>query len=391
ENRDRVQTHSAHRLNHKRKAETALAPLGLNVLGYLRDETGVGQVARAILKSLDEQGIPVTQTAVKGNTTWGGDNSVLRLPTGNPHSINLIKINADQLPRVYQDVGPHFFQDKYNIGFWSWELSTFPEMWHDRFQYLDEIWVNSSFVQASIAAVSPIPVINMRVPVVPRAPSQLTRADLDLPTNKKIFLFVFDAASYIERKNPFGLINAYRKAFEPHFEDTLLVIKVNNLQKNPDVAQRLQKEIKQVSGLLINRRLPEDQLNGLFHNCDAYVSLHRAEGFGFTLPEAMLLGKPVIGTAYSGTTDYMTSANSYLVPYELIEIDQDYGPYHKGNIWAEPNITTAAHLMQQVVEAPEEAQQRGALARQDILDNYSPAVVVEQIIKRLRTIQRWGA
>lgn len=364
-------------------------PQGLNVVGYLQDEMGVGEVARAILKALAHQNFPVAQVSVSNNESRANDTSTQHLPFGNPYAINLFNMNADAAAGLYEYFGRDFFQNRYNIGFWFWELAQFPEIWRNSFSYFDEIWVGSNFVQAAIALFAPIPVVNVRVPIIKPAPSPITRADLGLPPDKHMFLFVFDGLSYVERKNPLDLIRAYRAAFEPHFKETVLVIKATNLHRNPTVAQQLRAEIDSVGGVLIEDYLSRDELNGLFHLCDTYVSLHRSEGFGLTIAEAMSLAKPVIATAYSANMDFMTPANSYPVACRLVELEEDYGPYRKGNLWAAPDIGEAARLIKHLVAHPEEARQKGQLAQQDIEQFYGIEAVSDTIIKRLETIQTW--
>lgn len=364
-------------------------PFGLNVIGYLQDEIGVGEVARSVLKALDYKNFPVAQVSISNKEALSNDTSTSHLPSGNPYSINLCNINADGAPVLYQALGQNFFQNRYNIGFWFWELAQFPMVWQNSFSYFDEIWVGSTFVQEAIAPSSPIPVINVRVPFFKPVPSNVTRADLGLPDDKHIFLFVFDGLSYAERKNPLDLIRAYRNAFEPHFRDTVLVIKAAGLHRNPEIAQCLREEIESISGILIERYLSRNELTGLFQACDTYVSLHRSEGFGLTMAEAMSLGKPVIATAYSANMDFMSQNNSYPVSYRLVEIEEDYGPYQKGNQWAAPDIAEAAALMKHVVANPEEAQRKGLLAQQDIEQIYGIEVVSGKIIKRLEMIHSW--
>lgn len=361
---------------------------GLNVIGYLNDETGVGEVARSILKALHQQNFPVAQTAIPGYSARQLDTSTMHLPAGAPYLINLLNVNADQVPVVYENLGRTFFQNKYNIGFWFWELAHFPEILHDRFGYFDEIWVGSSFMQAALTPVAPTPVINVRVPIIHPGPATITRADLGLPPDKHLFLFVFDGLSYIERKNPLAVIQAYRSAFEPHFQDTALVIKAANLSKNPELAQVLKEEIEAVAGILIEQYMSREELKALFQACNTYVSLHRSEGFGMTIAEAMLLQKSVIATAYSANMDFMSPANSYPVDYKLVEIDQDYGPYQKGNLWAEPDIAHAAATMKHVVNNRQEAQLKGQLAKENIEQYYSAEAVSKLIIERLRIIQQ---
>lgn len=362
------------------------APLGLNVVGYLRDETGVGEAARAALKALHRQGFPVAYTTVSSNAYRKNDHSALHLPEGHPYAVNCFYVNADQAKIVYDEVGPEFFREKYNIGYWHWELSQFPEEWLDRFQYFDEIWVASNFVQNTMAQISPVPVLTIGNHVEKRPEADVTRNQLGLPEDKFLFLFVFDMFSVIERKNPFGVIEAYRRAFGSHSPDTKLVIKVTNLDQFPQHQEPLEQAIKSVAGILIDGYLDRNALNGLFYAVDAYVSLHRSEGFGMTMAEAMSLGKPTIATAYSANTDFMNVTNSYPVGYRLIELKEDYGPYKKGQVWADPDLDHAARQMRRVFENPDEALKVGARAAADIQHLYSSEVIAQKIIRRLNII-----
>lgn len=359
---------------------------GLNVVGYFSDETGVGEAARAVLQALHRQGFPVAYSTVRSYTARKMDTSTLHLPTGHPYDFNLLHVNADQVPVVYTELGPEFFSGKYNIGFWFWELAHFPEQWLDRFNYFNEIWVGNSFAQTTLAHVSPIPIVNAGLPIEVHPDPEVTRQSLGLPEDRFLFLFVFDMLSIIERKNPFGLVEAYRRAFGPHFKDMTLVIKVTKLDEFPQYQKPLRQAVASVSGILLDGYLDRRDLDGLFNVCDAYVSLHRSEGFGLTIAEAMCLGKPAIATAYSANMDFMTVANSYPVEYRLVELERDYGPYHRGEVWADPDIDHAAALMRHVFENRDEAAQKGARAAADLRRLYSPETVAQRMIQRLHCI-----
>jgi glycosyltransferase involved in cell wall biosynthesis len=314
------------------------------------------------------------------------DQSVLHLPQGHPYDVNLLYVNADQTIIVHDELTPGFFANKYNIGYWAWELDQFPGEWYDRFQYLDEIWVGSRFVQNTLAHVSPVPVVIMGVGMDRQPTTHVTRRMLELPEDKFLFLFAFDMLSVIERKNPFGVIQAYQRAFGPDFSDTALVIKIAKLDAFPEYRESLERAIASVSGILIDGYLDRPELDGLFNVSDAYVSLHRSEGFGMTIAEAMCLGKPVIATAYAGNVDYMNVSNSYPVEYRLIELEQDYGPYKKGTFWADPDLDHAAAQMRHVLKNYDEATRKGERAADDIKNWYGAEAMGRKIIKRLEVI-----
>jgi glycosyltransferase involved in cell wall biosynthesis len=292
--------------------------------------------------------------------------------------------NADALRVVKPLLGPATFHNRLNIGCWAWELSRFPGEWRDRFQGLREVWVLSAFMQQAIGAVAPVPVVTIGSPVVPYPPTGLTRADLGLPADQRVFLFAFDMLSVPERKNPLDCIAAYRMAFAPRFDGVQLVIKANHLAQFPDWQARLRDEVASARGILIEDTLERRAVNALYEQADVYVSLHRSEGFGLTLAESMRLGKPVIATDYSANRDYLNESNGFPVRYTLVELERDYGPYRAGNVWAQPDIAHAAALMRQAAGDPEEARRRGLRAAADMERLYSPRAVARRMIERLR-------
>jgi glycosyltransferase involved in cell wall biosynthesis len=164
------------------------------------------------------------------------------------------------------------------------------------------------------------------------------------------------------------------------------VMKVNNLDRFPAEAERLRHELASVEGILIERYLSRQDTYALLNSCDAYISLHRSEGYGLTLAEAMALGKPVIGTGYSGNTDFMSVNTSYLIPYELVALTRAHPPYQAGNVWAEPDVKEAARALREVYEHPERGRQRGLAAADYMRRHHHPRVVGAATAARLRYI-----
>jgi len=362
---------------------------GLNVVGYLSAETGTGEVPRAFIRALRSHGYPLATIPVDNlDGARRNDLSVADLPTGARYDINLFAVNADDWGRVRQLAGPEILQGRLNIGYWNWELSRFPQHWYDRFEGLQEIWVASAFVQEMLSAVSPLPIVKMGVPIVLHPPAQIDRRALNLPTDKFIFLYAFDMLSIPERKNPLGLIEAYRLAFGPDFAHTCLVLKANHLHRFPEWQAILRQKMAEVEGILIEETLDRPIVNALYQMADAYVSLHRSEGFGITVAEAMRMGKPVIATDYAGPRDFLNQNNGYPVRYSLVTLEKDYGPYQAGNVWADPDLDHAAWLMRHVFNNPQDARAKAQQAIQDIEQRYGPHAMGERIIQRLsRLIQ----
>ena len=206
----------------------------------------------------------------------------------------------------------------------------------------------------------------------------------ELKDDQFMFLFVFDFLSIFERKNPLGVIKAFKQAF-PNNEKVSLVIKCINHKDFSSDFKKLQKETNE-NIHLITDILSKDDLLSLIASCDCYVSLHRSEGFGLTIAEAMFAGKPVIATNYGGNTDYMSLNNSYPVKYSLVELDKNYGAYEKGQIWAEPDTNHASQLMKNIFENPDKAKEVGKTAKSDISNQLSPEIIGQQIKNRLNTI-----
>jgi glycosyltransferase involved in cell wall biosynthesis len=259
--------------------------------------------------------------------------------------------------------------------------------WHDRFALLNELWVASDFVRDTLAPLVSIPVRKMRIPITITKPAVVCRADVGVPEDRFMWLFAFDMHSYVARKNPHAVIEAYRRAFGAHARQTQLVIKVNNLEADLGAAARLCADLESVGGRLISRSMSRSELSMLFAACDGYVSLHHCEGFGLTMAEAMALGKPVVATAYSGNMDFMTATNSYPVRYQLIKLDRDHGPYQRGTHWADPDLDHAAELMQQVFEQHDDARQKGITAAADIERWHGSLSAGQGVIERLKRIE----
>jgi len=302
--------------------------------------------------------------------------------SGAPFDTTLLCVNADMTPTIAASV-PSLLKSSYRIGMWYWEVEEFPASQHEGFRHLDEVWVATDFVRAAIEPFSPVPVRTITPPLPqPRPAPQRTRAELGLPV-RPYFLFTFDYLSTAERKNPWGLVDAFEAAFAPG-TGPLLVIKSINAAQRPDQAERLRLRVAGSGDvLLLEDYLSAQDRDALVAMCDCYVSLHRSEGLGLTMAEAMAWGKPVIATGYSGNLQFMTEENSFLVPWTPTTIPAGSEPYPQGGVWAEPDLDAAASLMRLVVGTPDVAAARGARAAADLVALHSPEVVGRRIAARL--------
>ncbi len=322
---------------------------GVNLVGYFRSETGVGQSARAACAALRSVSVPISlRCSSDGGPTLKQDQTVGPMSTAFPYAANLFYVNADEAPHVKQSFGEAFYRNRRNIGFWVWELDEFPEEWRNSFSIYDEIWTPSTFCRDAIARVSPIPVHAIPYAVAPKDPPGMDRDYFGLPRDRFLFLSAFDALSVVERKNPFGCVQAFRSAFgdDPRYQ---LILKVNNAA----YARRKIDTLKDACGpnvRIVESTLSREEMYALARCCDCAVSLHRSEGFGLFIAEAMYFGKPVIATNYSGNTDFTSAENSLLVDYQLISVGKNCAPYNPHAKWADPDLVQAAAHMRLVAE-----------------------------------------
>ena len=370
------------------KRDIDLSRLGVNVVGYVSTESGMGQGARALLQAVEAAGLPYSVTTLDLDVrSRMEDSSVGDSSSDLDYGINLCVFNADQTPAIVEHLGRSRFGGHYNVGVWVWEQERFPDAWLGAFDHFDEIWTPSGFSVDALSAVSPVPVRRMpHVVEVPRT-AGVDRATFDLPEDVFVFLFVFDFLSYAARKNPLGAVRAFTQAFGQD-ERAVLVLKCTSSDFEPEAFAAVQAEIAGSQVRLIDKSFSRREVYDLIGACDAYVSLHRSEGFGLTLAEAMALGKPVIATQYSGNTDFMTPTNSLPVGYRVVTLERDAGPYVKGSHWAEPDLDHAAELMRKVYDDRELGRRIGDRAREDIDAGFSRKAIGSRLREYVSDIVR---
>lgn len=349
---------------------------GVNVLGWLSGEFGIAESSRAFVQALQTTDIPF---ALNNMASSSRDFSTLNeeFRRDNPFNTNLINITPSFLAPIFQSQGAAYFRNRYNIGVWYCETPDLPEHWHSCFDLCDEVWTPSHFCATIFARHAPVPVVKITYPFQPishlaaSSSTRFRRGALGIEDDDFVFLFVFDFRSGDKRKNPRALIEAFRHAFEKsnrtHGErKAVLVLKTLHREMAPESLAELEEIARDLRVIWIHEHVMRNELLSLFHDCDCYVSLHRAEGLGLGMAEAMSLGKPVIATAYSGNMEFMNVNNSFLVRYDLVELKEDYGPYKSGDVWAEADVEHAALQMREVFDHRKRAQHIGQRAAQDI-------------------------
>lgn len=372
-----------------RKALKAAAARGMQLIGFTRAEMGIGESCRLAARAAETAGIPfhllnfpLQTSARSSDLSW-----VHKEATTSPYRTNIFHLNADVMPLAYRHFGPRLFQGKYNIGYWHWELPVFPDDWLEHFQYVQEVWVPTNFILQSISKKSPVPVLRIPHGIVPAAAAPLPAGAYGLPGGRFLFLSMYDTFSYQERKNPQAAVDAFRRAFPEDNASVGLVLKVNCPENSKQELVRLKESIAgHPSIYLIDQVMSRQEVASLLQTTHCFVSLHRSEGFGLVLAEAMAMGKPVIGTNWSGNADFMNPLNSCTVGYELVPVGRNVGPYGAFQIWAEPDIEHAAHYMRRLVSDPVWRQCIALQGRETIMTHYSPQVTGAMMRSRLATL-----
>ncbi len=354
---------------------------GANIMGTIQAESGIGQAVRSLILPIERMGIPYELSNII-NASRQDDKTFAKFTGGNPYCFNLVHLNADAVRHNVEQKGFAYFKKRFNIGFWVWELDRFPEEWEESYRFFKEIWTPSRFCVETFTRHSSVPLFRVPHSVEINIEREYDRGHFKLPEGVFIFFFMFDFYSVIERKNPIALVESFKAAFGSS-KDVMLLLKCTNSEKNPDARDELIKAAKGANVVQMDRYLDRDELYSLIKATDAYVSMHRSEGFGLTLAESMYLGKPVIATAYSGNTDFMDVNNSFPLRYKLVELERDYGPYKKGNHWAEADRDHAAETMRLVYEDRALGERIGREASDYIKRTLNEKVVGESINDRL--------
>jgi len=361
-------------------------PLGVNLAGYLDSVLGVGQVARQVRDALTAAGVavaPFTVVADSAPRIRGGEP---KRASGRLHPVNLVCVNPDGLEGAHDSLGEDFFRGRHTIGLWWWEVDAFPDAFRRAFDLVDEVWAGSHHVADALAAVSPVPVVRMPVPVEAEPSSGAGREQLGLPSGGPLFLFAFDHGAGFERKNPLGAIEAFTRAFGPD-AGPRLVVKCIGAQERPEAHRRLLDAADPHDHVhVLDTSLSPPDMAALFEACDVYLSLHRSEGFGLTIAEAMLRGKPVVATAYSGPRDWLSERNSFEVDWREVPIGPGNEPYPAEGTWAEPDLDDAAALLRRVVNEPDEARRRAERGRDDVQAAFSAEAAGGAMAARLARV-----
>jgi glycosyltransferase involved in cell wall biosynthesis len=384
-----VQAKQRFRANQK-LGRASKAPRGVNLVAYIRAEMGLGMVARGMAAALEAAGVPFNIINVEsGNYSQHTDYSWAHKEVDrSDYDTTIVFMNPDQSLHLRSQVPATLLGDRYVVAQWYWELPELPDEWVKEFEFVDEVWAASQFIGDAVSAKSSVPVVRIPPVVLLKENTDFSGSELGLPEDRYLFLAMFDTNSVLQRKNPLGVLRAFKSAFAADDASVGLVLKFNNPDFREPLLQSVREEMAGRENVFaIDRIMNRAEVTSLIKACDCFVSLHRSEGFGLGPAEAMSLAKPAIITNWSGNVDYMTADNSIAIDYKLVKLGHDYGPYKAHQHWAEPDLKQASHWMKRLRDEPALGHRLGHHAQQTITSLYSPAIVGAQIRTRLEQIR----
>ncbi|HMP71688.1 MAG TPA: glycosyltransferase family 4 protein [Kiritimatiellia bacterium] len=343
------------------------------VIGHPFAPSGVGQLARSVIDALLATGRDVHIVDCHGYYPHWPRYSKRMVDKPGPGT-NIYCINGDEVEAILLKLGP-LNSDARNIIFPAWELPQYPRDWATQLDRFEEIWSMSAFSTSSFRTSVTRPVKTVHIAVAPQINRHHSRKHFGLPDSAYLFFFTFDFTSYATRKNPFAVMAAFHQCIrERPRTDTLLLIKVGNSQHHPQAMQELKQAVSRFEGRvrLMDQRLCDDEMKSLLMTSDALVSLHRAEGFGLLLAEAMYFEKPVVATGYSGNMAFMDRETALLVDHQLVPVNEGEYPYHGGQTWAEPDVEQATRCMISLLDDRAAGQHLGKKAGRHIRHALAP-------------------
>ncbi len=351
----------------------------LVVSGLLNESLGIGQAGRLTVRALRDAGYDVTEHDLRPAFRRILTQDAQR-PDGDG-GVWLIHANPSEALVAFLAHPPASWANTYRIGYWAWETTKAPKSWVFVADYFHEIWVPSDFVhdavvRAFVAAGRDELVTRLRVmphplpPLPPQTPDRLQQARRRFGlANDCEVLCLFDAKSSAARKNPWGVIDAWERAFPQPVPGARLTIKIADLRHDPVSAIKLEALIARRPDMrLVSEHFSESDMVAFIGAFDILVSLHRAEGFGLTLAEAMAQGVAVIATGFSGNMQFMSAESARLVPAAVVPVSDREGPYtglerdpEQG--WGEPHLGAATLALREMVGSKALREEMSAAAR----------------------------
>ncbi|KAF5081535.1 Glycosyl transferases group 1 [anaerobic digester metagenome] len=357
----------------------------VSLLGWSNVVSGVGEDCRSMLETLKGQAIKTSLLDISSFAPPSGD--ISEAPLAAPEGfVNVICLAAQDIYRLQANTPPEWWAGRYNIGICPWELPEWPKSALFALDKLDKIWAPSTFVAQAFAACGK-PVAYVPHTVRPLKVTGNLRRELSIGADTKVFLTCYDSNASYARKNPLAVIHAFNRAFPSGDSDVCLIVKTMNAEKHLSAWQELH-EANNHSGnvIFLNERFSSEWQALLLNTCDAFISLHRSEGFGRLLAEAMSLGKLLIASNFGGNTDFTTAETACPVNGKLIDVTSGEYLFGEGQQWFNADVEHAAHYIKDFAANPNKYLPLAAKGRRHILEQHSPEAVGQIVRKELAEI-----
>lgn len=339
-------------------AELDLAPLlpararrhlpGVNVIGFGNNVMGIGEDVRALLSALERAGAPRVAVNVELSETFGTLGSFAGPQADRPlFPVNIFALPLFETARLHIERGAQVFHRRYSIGYWPWELTSLPEQWRVAFDLVDEVWASSEYLLDVYRGLTRKPVLHVPPFLNMTEPSASDLNDYGIADGGFIYLTMFDFNSFVARKNPQGAIAAFQEAF-PGKTGEKLIVKTINAHGHAETRRQIEALATGDDRIVfIHDVFSRAQTIGLLARADCFISLHRAEGFGRLLAEAMAVGTAVVATDWSGSASFLNESTGYPVSFTLRDVRPGEYIYHHGSQWAEPSVAHAADRLRE--------------------------------------------
>ena len=365
---------------------------GALFIGYAEGNLGLGQALRNNLRAAQAVALPFGIYPFRIGITKRLLHPFMpeRYDTVHAYDVNIILVATEQMPNVLRSVDARLLTNTHNVLQTFWELAKAPEAWRPILRSVDEIWAPSTFVANAFRPIFSGP-INLVPPAVNvgEAPAY-ERDHFGMVPNRFYFMFSFDYHSSPYRKNPIGALQAFQRAFHKNDGNVGLIIKsIGNLNRYAEMTAELRQAAATNSQIiLIERNISRAEILGLICASDAYISLHRSEGFGMGMAEAMNFGRIVIATDYSGSTDFLTQQTGFPIKFSVRPVAVHEYPWSDKQFWAEPDISSAAAAMQMILKFPHIARERADAGQKFVQQKYGIIAVGEIMKTRICHLMR---
>ena len=338
-----------------REAPRSDAPpaLPVTIVGFHSAVHGLGEGARMLARGFADAGLPTRAIDLSSQVAFAADLAHTFLaPAEDERGVVISHINPPELMDWARRTEGRPLKGRRHIGYWAWELERPPSDWTPAFALVDEVWTPSAFATDAIRKIAPtrVKVSTVPYPLYLNPRPKADRERFGLPDKAVVVLMAFDLRSSAQRKNPQATLRAFQQARAAARRPAFLVCKVVGADRHPETFASLQAEVADDPSIrLMTENLSAEDMASLTASVDIVLSLHRSEGYGLLLAEAIWLGKPSLATGWSSNVEFMDPASSQLVDYTLIPVQGNDLIYRDGR-WADADVDDAARKLTRMID-----------------------------------------